>query len=442
MKYLKLSSLLVLSLLLFAPAAWADIECRLQPNLRSIRAESMAELIDDVTVRCAWDDGTNGTFADITVEAEADGTQFVGSTFTLVLRLSALPTNGKDNPIMLALPGDNPATIAVEDDDATTETGPYLVDGEINGPNIRWDVVAVPDHSSWDLDSGDSGTFEITGIMVDASGSDESSVTAVIDMSAEGLEDNAILNVPSEKVTIAGVDQALTMELGADAEVAKINSCVPAKFSVVVDLGEGFRTAWTDIDNIEFMASSGTVWGPATAGVLTRIGQGAMLTYVVDETNLRDSTSIEITIDEIDPGDVGDDLTLSVMFVPTRSSSAEFMESATITVGMYVACEGDSLLFPFISNTSGFDTGIVLVNTSEQTGDCGLMWDGEEVEDLKRVPAMGHTAFILSMENADFQGYLKVMCEFTGAHGYAYITDLGGITGAQGYLARRSPNYN
>ena len=432
MKYLKISSLLVLSLLLFAPAALADVECRLQPNLDSIRAESMAESIEDIEMRCEWT--MSGDIAGATLELEQEGIQYMpGSTFDLVLRLSARPINDDDeNPVMLMLPGDDARTVAVE-------TTGYMVDGEISGPNIRWDNVSFPLDTSWDLDDPDSGTLMITGIMVDATTGDNS-VTATADMTADSLGNEATLDVPSENVTIAGIDQAMTLDLDGDVEA--INSCVPGEIMVDVDLGEGFRMGWTDIDNIQFMVSSGTITGPATAGVLTRLSaDGDMLTYEVDSSPLRDSTPLTLTL-KPDPGDEGDVLYVSVMFVPTTSSMAKFDVSAKITAAMYGPCEGDSLLFPFISNKSGFDTGIVILNTSELAGNCGLMWDGEEVVNLKRVPAMGQTAFILSMENADFQGWLKLACEFSGAHGYAYITDVGGITGAQGYLARRSPNYN
>ena len=40
MKYVKLSSLLVLSLLLFAPAAQADVECELESESYDLRARA------------------------------------------------------------------------------------------------------------------------------------------------------------------------------------------------------------------------------------------------------------------------------------------------------------------------------------------------------------------------------------------------------------------
>ena len=94
---------------------------------------------------------------------------------------------------------------------------------------------------------------------------------------------------------------------------------------------------------------------------------------------------------------------------------------------------------------SGFDTGVVLVNDSKVDGECSLFWDGvmltnddDEVvvadRDMMDVDSKEQTAFILSMQNGDFQGLLSVECSFSDAYGYAYITDTGG-TGAQGYLA-------
>ena len=56
MKFLKISSLLVLSLLLFAPAALADVECELRPNSQRIRVESENEMLGAIRVRCTWEE--------------------------------------------------------------------------------------------------------------------------------------------------------------------------------------------------------------------------------------------------------------------------------------------------------------------------------------------------------------------------------------------------
>ena len=53
MKYLKISSLIVLSLLLFVPSALAQVECEVAAQFNQrIRMESEMEMLDALTVRC------------------------------------------------------------------------------------------------------------------------------------------------------------------------------------------------------------------------------------------------------------------------------------------------------------------------------------------------------------------------------------------------------
>jgi len=119
------------------------------------------------------------------------------------------------------------------------------------------------------------------------------------------------------------------------------------------------------------------------------------------------------------------------------------------------------LLFPWVTNQSGFDTGFAIANTSEdwlgtdpQVGSCTLHFHGETVgggtlenDTQTSVPIPGGDVllFTLSGGNTDygiegapeFSGYVIAVCEFQFAHGFAFITDgFGGIpTLAQGYLA-------
>ena len=119
-----------------------------------------------------------------------------------------------------------------------------------------------------------------------------------------------------------------------------------------------------------------------------------------------------------------------------------------------------TLLFPFVSNRSGFDTGLVISNTSldwkgtapqdgrcmihyiGSTGDTGVMPD----DDLSTViPGGEQLVFTLSQGNPardvngapNFQGFVIAMCEFQFAHGFAFMSDsTSGIPAwSQGYLA-------
>jgi len=112
------------------------------------------------------------------------------------------------------------------------------------------------------------------------------------------------------------------------------------------------------------------------------------------------------------------------------------------------------LLYPFVTNQQGFDTGISIANTSTdpigtspQAGTCKLNWyDG-----TNKFPATGINGTDTTKETAvatgtvavnlasnlapGFQGYMFAQCNFQYAHGIAFISDLGARNLAMGYLA-------
>ena len=119
-----------------------------------------------------------------------------------------------------------------------------------------------------------------------------------------------------------------------------------------------------------------------------------------------------------------------------------------------------TLLFPFVTNQAGYDTGIAISNTSkdsfgttENDGECrinyyGSMMGGGAAPDevtSNSVEAGGQLVFLLSAGNSEmgvegaagFQGYLMARCSFQFAHGLAFITgpDSGAPSLAHGYLA-------
>jgi hypothetical protein len=116
-----------------------------------------------------------------------------------------------------------------------------------------------------------------------------------------------------------------------------------------------------------------------------------------------------------------------------------------------------TLLYPFVTGASGFDTGIAVANTSwdpwntvNQTGSCKLYGYGVTVAsagntasqpvvqgcDMISNPLPGTNCFpivpagqvqsvLASATLSNFQGYVIAVCNFQYAHGYAAVTDLG-----------------
>jgi hypothetical protein len=112
------------------------------------------------------------------------------------------------------------------------------------------------------------------------------------------------------------------------------------------------------------------------------------------------------------------------------------------------------LLFPFVTNLSGFDTGISIANTTTdpigtapQAGSCKLTWydgsgkfppTGINGTDLTKeaTVATGTVAVnLVSTLAPNFTGYMMALCNFQYAHGFAFISDVGTRNFAMGYLA-------
>jgi len=114
-----------------------------------------------------------------------------------------------------------------------------------------------------------------------------------------------------------------------------------------------------------------------------------------------------------------------------------------------------NLLFPFVSNSPGFDSGIEISNTSRdpfgtnpQTGACTLNFYGDNAPAAPvsingtssagvatPIPAGSYAAVTLSTAAPNFTGYIIAVCDFQYAHGFAFISDIGVRNFAEGYVA-------
>lgn len=127
-----------------------------------------------------------------------------------------------------------------------------------------------------------------------------------------------------------------------------------------------------------------------------------------------------------------------------------------------------SLLFVFLTNQSGFDSGIAISNTSvdpfgtkPQSGPCTLNYYGETAgggaapasQKSQTIPAGKQLTAVLSTggnygvrATPGFQGYMVAQCEFQYAHGFAFISDVGANRVSEAYLALildgRAPFYS
>jgi hypothetical protein len=157
--------------------------------------------------------------------------------------------------------------------------------------------------------------------------------------------------------------------------------------------------------------------------------------------------------------------TVSGSFAPTPtgigvSSSTAAAASATLPVPRFVDSTASraaltiylcrtNLLFPFVTNQSGFDTGLAIANTSldtgvfttatpTQTGGCTLFSYGDNAPASIPTGTVAAGRVYVNLASAvmpNFQGYVIAQCAFQFAHGFAFVSDLGARNLAMGYLA-------
>ncbi len=217
---------------------------------------------------------------------------------------------------------------------------------------------------------------------------------------------------------------------------------------------------------IAYNTANAAVYGPEVA--LTPTNNGVAATYTVTTQNPTGGTTtfnIPVFVNIPTNTAVQSAMTALVSYTPTGTVSGPAAAIPTFLATTNTAVSeqtintcATNLLFTFTTNQLGFDTGLVIANTSQdtlgtggksaaanQSGTCTLNFFGNGaptpatgVADPGGNLAAGAThAFTLSSVAPGFQGYVIAACPFQYAHGFAFITyNLTQNNGvAEGYLA-------
>ena len=165
---------------------------------------------------------------------------------------------------------------------------------------------------------------------------------------------------------------------------------------------------------------------------------------------------------------------VNLSFAPTPtaafSASAGAAASSTLTIPRFIADPNAAknifnmnvcrtvLLYPYVTNTSGYDTGVAIANTSTdpfgtgaQSGSCKLNWyqgtNNPPVGDTGNIASGTVWATLASVSVPNFgsggpngSGYMIAVCNFQYAHGFAVVQDLGGRNFGMSYLALVIPD--
>jgi len=165
--------------------------------------------------------------------------------------------------------------------------------------------------------------------------------------------------------------------------------------------------------------------------------------------------------------------TVAAGFAPFYSTSTAKQPSATLPVPRFIPGTGPlnlflinkcacNLLFPFVANVLGYDTGIAIANTTTDPGATGgfvstgpqqgavtLWYYGQGANGtappasqtssvvpsgqlLLYVLSTGNSAQGLTNAGAGFEGYIIAQAQFQYCHGYAFITSQGALPTSSG----------
>jgi hypothetical protein len=136
-----------------------------------------------------------------------------------------------------------------------------------------------------------------------------------------------------------------------------------------------------------------------------------------------------------------------------------FVDNSTASTLITISTCSTNLLYPFVTNENGFETGMSIANTTSdpfgtgaQNGSCYIQFYGDAAPSTNTTTTAPCTsagactgainsgkvfANTLSgiIGTGSFQGYAIAVCNFQLAHGFAFISDTHATNLAMGYLA-------
>ena len=217
--------------------------------------------------------------------------------------------------------------------------------------------------------------------------------------------------------------------------------------------------------------------GPATVASSAQLaisGGTASITYEIyyADPSVLESLSVPVTVAYIttgptNPAPTTTAVTSTINYAPLSSVGTAdgsdpiprfgqpYAPSSLFTINL-CSC---NLLFPFVTNIAGFDTGVAIANTTSdtlngvapQSGPITLTYYGTTTGGgaapsnqvtTSAVPAGSELVFTLSsggnygiLATPGFQGYIIARTDFQYCHGFAEITDQGAQRFGSGYLA-------
>jgi hypothetical protein len=282
-----------------------------------------------------------------------------------------------------------------------------------------------------------------------------------------GIPSNATIWVPINNTATTISRVAAT----APSLVATLTASETGAFSAVSGTQQVFGDGPTDVYFVPLPAVNGSataVWEitNATTGAVGTLNFPVAIVYNANTSTISPVSTGTISVDQ-EYAPSPSSLAFTTGTTPGAGGAASgslpiprFAETGTAkTLANVIPC-ATVLLFPFVSNAAGFETGIGIVDTSQdpfgttvQSGTCVVNFYGSSggtasTSTMYTTPTISPTApfaaTLTSMGPTNFTGYAIANCQAQYIHGYASLLNgFGSSTGVfSSYLALVLPNPN
>ena len=490
-----LSTLAVLCLLFMGSGVAQAQECfAFQSGANMVRAEGMTEAVGSIQLQCR-DQGGFGVQpigkeavisitlnTQITNETNDAGDMVMGLTYTDGTDTDGIET-GDNDPVLgnaAAYRGDGKEVLS---DGGTTITWTIPTSGEGSimfpkdmpmGETVTINGIMA---NASALGDGEDVTAEVrvNGVVIKHSPIKLADVTTGLDITvtaASGLQCEATSATNMAVATIKFVE-GFASALNDDNQLVVAFRNIPEGVTVTPSMmGTGIATDIADPADMTIIAGAdlapltlitdGEMSGVDKDGnVALSIARAGQIVYAFDNDVMEGDDSPAGVLEGTDPDKAKEWNELTITF--TWKAGEPTLDMGSVTVSYHPVTDDvtkrprfasgptnpvieiedctTTLLFPFVTNQQGFNTGLAITNASEGTGSCTIDYSGPDAPDDMMTPEdiAGGEQWIglLSTMAAGFQGYITASCEFRNAHGFAFITGGGEEkpTLAQGYLA-------
>jgi hypothetical protein len=279
--------------------------------------------------------------------------------------------------------------------------------------------------------------------------------------------------------TVTGVNAGVTLYAPTYVYLSgPYGAGTPVGVAVLINQSESIGGAFTGSTTIPVAFSPGG-GGPTLSpngGLIPVASSGTSATLLYEiyyaDPSVQEKITVPISVEYVSntgsniPAVTTTPSTVGIEFAPqssigTASSSApipRFGPSGSPVSLFSISPCSCNLLFPFVTNIAGFDTGVAIANTSldpygtsPQTGSITLNYYGT-TSGGGAAPATatttsgvaGGSELIFTLSNGGnygipatpgFEGYIIAQANFQYCHGFAFISDVGAQKLAEGYLA-------